>query len=114
MRREYEEHRIYDVSQRIQLIFVIGPDGRVFGDEPEVRSEKSLVLGNVFSIASFQELPALPRTAFQLMYDKEFYPPHVLRDVRRTHKLLRNRLTEIYQQLFPLERHDLERVLQRA
>ena len=102
------------MNQPDAKIFVIGPDGRIFGDEPEVRSEKNLVLGTVFSVSHFDELPPLPKTAFQLMYDKEFYPPHVLRDVQRTHKILRNRLAETYQQLFPAAQHDLNRVLQRT
>ena len=102
------------MNQPDAKIFVIGPDGRIFGDEPEVRSEKSLVLGNVFSVSNFDELPPLPKTAFQLMYDKEFYPPHVLRDVQRTHKLLRNRMVETYKRLFPADHHELHRVLHRV
>ncbi|MFT5681364.1 MAG: sulfatase maturation enzyme AslB (radical SAM superfamily) [Myxococcota bacterium] len=82
-------------------VLVIGPDGRIFGDEPDVRTDKALVIGHVNEIEDFTELPALPRTAFQLMYDREFYAPHVLRDVRRTHRLLRKRLSEMYAVLFP-------------
>jgi sulfatase maturation enzyme AslB (radical SAM superfamily) len=95
------------MNQPDAKVIVLGPDGRIFGDEPDVRSEKNLVLGDVFSVNHFDELPELPRTAFQLMYDKEFYPPHVLRDVQRTHRLLRNRLREIYGQLFPHQLADL-------
>jgi RNA processing factor Prp31 len=35
------------------------------------------------------------------MYDRELYRTDVLRDVKRTHRLLRNRMREIYSVLFP-------------
>ena len=88
------------MNQPDARVLVIGPDGRIFGDEPDVRTDKALVIGHVDEIEDFTQLPPLPRTAFQLMYDREFYPPHVLRDVRRTHRLLRRRLTELYAVLF--------------
>jgi len=97
------------MNQPDAQVLVIGPDGRIFGDEPDVRTDKALVLGHINDIEDFRDLPALPRTAFQLMYDKAFYPPHVLRDVRRTHRLLRLRLTEMYAQLFPNRPMQIER-----
>lgn len=88
------------MNQPDALVLVFGPDGRIFGDEPEIRTEKALVLGHLDEIEDLDALPGLPRTAFQLMYDREFYAPHVLRDVRRTHRLLRNRMTDLYTELF--------------
>ena len=88
------------MNQPDAKVLVIGPDGRVFGDEPEARTEDALVLGHVEEIEDLRELPELERTAFQLMYDRQFYPPEVLRDVRRTHRLLRRRMTQIYRSLF--------------
>jgi sulfatase maturation enzyme AslB (radical SAM superfamily) len=89
------------MNQPDARILVIGPDGRIFGDEPDVRTDKSLVIGHIDEIEDLSELPPLPRTAFQIMYDREHYAPEVLRDVRRTHRLLRKRLTELYAVLFP-------------
>jgi sulfatase maturation enzyme AslB (radical SAM superfamily) len=88
------------MNQPDARVFVIGPDGRIFGDEPEARTEDTLVLGHVDSVTSFAELPRLERTAFQLMYDREFYEPHVLEDVRRTHEVLKKRMTRMYRALF--------------
>jgi len=88
------------MNQPDARVLVIGPDGRIFGDEPDIRTEKALVVGHLNDATPFGELPRLPRTAFQLMYDREFYEPSVLRDVRRTHRLLRNRMTELYTALF--------------
>jgi hypothetical protein len=88
------------MNQPDARVLVFGPDGRIFGDEPEIRTEKALVLGHLDNTDDLDALPSLPRTAFQLMYDREFYAPHVLRDVRRTHRLLRNRMTELYTDLF--------------
>lgn len=97
----------YCIGERMNMpdarVFVIGPSGRIFGDEPEARTEEALVLGHVNDVESLEDLPALPRTAFQLMYDREFYAPHVLRDVRRTHRLLRKRMVELHRQLFGAE-----------
>lgn len=84
--------------------WVIGPDGRIFGDEPDARTERALTLGHLDQIEDLSELPALPRNAFELMYDRAFYPEHVLRDVRRTHRLLAKRTRSTYERLFgPLE-----------
>lgn len=88
------------MNQPDARVLVIGPDGRIFGDEPEIRTEKALVVGHLDDCTDLATLPDLPRTAFQLMYDRAFYPPHVLRDVRRTHRLLRNRMRELYRALF--------------
>jgi sulfatase maturation enzyme AslB (radical SAM superfamily) len=88
------------MNQPDATVLVIGPDGRIFGDEPEARTETALHIGHVDSIQRFDELPKLARTAFQLMYDREFHPPEVLRDVQRTHRLLRLRLREVYVDLF--------------
>lgn len=88
------------MNQPDARVLVIGPDGRIFGDEPDARTEKALVLGHLDDCRDLSELPPLPRTAFQLMYDRAFYEPHVLRDVRRTHRLLRNRMRELYRALF--------------
>ncbi len=88
------------MNQPDARVLVFGPDGRIFGDEPEIRTEKALVLGHLDETESLDDLPTLPRTAFQLMYDRAFYAPHVLRDVRRTHRLLRNRMTDLYETLF--------------
>jgi sulfatase maturation enzyme AslB (radical SAM superfamily) len=88
------------MNQPDARVLVFGPDGRIFGDEPEIRTEKALVLGHLDDTEDLDALPSLPRTAFQLMYDREFYEPHVLRDVRRTHRLLRLRMTELYAALF--------------
>ena len=88
------------MNQPDARVLVIGPDGRIFGDEPDVRTEKALVLGHLDDCQDLSGLPTLPRTAFQLMYDRAFYEPHVLRDVRRTHRLLRNRMRELYRALF--------------
>lgn len=88
------------MNQPDARVLVIGPDGRIFGDEPEARTEAALLIGHVDGIERFEELPKLQRTAFQLMYDREFYPPQVLRDVQRTHRLLRLRLRETYVDLF--------------
>lgn len=80
--------------------WVIGPDGRIFGDEPDIRTEKALTLGHIDQIEDFSALPPLPRNAFQLMFDRAFYPEHVLRDVRRTHRLLARHSRATYLQLF--------------
>ena len=81
-------------------LYVIGPDGRIFGDEPDARTEKALTLGHLDAITALDQLPPLPRNAFELMYDRAFYPPTVLRDVRRTHRLLARRVAEAEAALF--------------
>lgn len=88
------------MNQPDAKVFVIGPSGRIFGDEPEARTEETLVLGHVDTIERFEDLPPLGRTAFQLMYDRAFYAPTVLRDVRRTHRLLRKHMRSLYEHLF--------------
>ncbi len=88
------------MNQPDARVLVFGPDGRIFGDEPEIRTEKALVLGHIDTTARLEDLPPLDRTAFQLMYDRAFYPAHVLRDVKRTHRLLRNRMTDLYVALY--------------
>ena len=88
------------MNQPDARVLVFGPDGRIFGDEPDARTERALVLGHTASVEDLSELPALERTAFQLMYDRAFYEPHVLRDVRRTHRLLRRHMRALYRQLF--------------
>ncbi len=88
------------MNQPDAKVLVIGPDGRIFGDEPEARTEDALLIGHVDEVEDLAELPPLPRTAFQLMYDREFYAPEVLRDVRRTHRLLRRRMSQMYRTLF--------------
>jgi sulfatase maturation enzyme AslB (radical SAM superfamily) len=88
------------MNQPDALVLVFGPDGRIFGDEPDIRTEKALVLGHVDEVEDIDALPGLPRTAFQLMYDREHYPPHVLKDLRRTHRLLRKRMVDLYVDLF--------------
>lgn len=88
------------MNQPDARVLVIGPDGRIFGDEPDVRTEKALVVGHLDDCTDLAALPQLPRTAFQLMYDRSFYEAHVLRDVRRTHRLLRNRMRDLYRSLF--------------
>lgn len=88
------------MNQPDALVLVFGPDGRIFGDEPDIRTERFLVLGHVDETTDLDALPSLPRTAFQLLYDREIHPPHVLRDLRRTHRLLRNRMTELYTTLY--------------
>ncbi|RME28734.1 MAG: radical SAM protein [Deltaproteobacteria bacterium] len=88
------------MNQPDARVLVIGPDGRIFGDEPDVRSEKALVVGHLDDCRDLTRLPAPPRTAFQLMFDREFYPPHVLRDVRRTHRLLRRHMRHLLRELF--------------
>ncbi|MCB9780027.1 MAG: radical SAM protein [Alphaproteobacteria bacterium] len=98
------DRAIYCTGERMNQpdarVLVIGPDGRIFGDEPEIRTEKALVVGHLDDCTDLATLPHPERTAFQLMYDREFYAPHVLRDVRRTHRLLRNRMRTLYRALF--------------
>jgi sulfatase maturation enzyme AslB (radical SAM superfamily) len=89
------------MNQPDARILVIGPDGRIFGDEPDARTEGQLVLGHVDEVERLADVPPLKRSGFQIMYDRELYRPDVLRDVKRTHRLLRNRMCEIYAVLFP-------------
>ncbi len=88
------------MNQPDARVLVIGPTGRIFGDEPEARTEETLALGHVDEVERFEDVPPLARTAFQLMYDREFYAPTVLRDVRRTHRLLRKHMRSLYEHLF--------------
>lgn len=88
------------MNQPDARVLVVGPTGRIFGDEPEARTEEALVLGHVHEVDDLADLPPPKRTAFQLMYDREFYEPHVLRDVVRTHRVLHTRMVEMYGALF--------------
>lgn len=80
--------------------YVFAPDGRVLGDEPEYRVEDRLLIARIDEVAQIDDLPRLPRTAFQLMWDLGFYKEPVLVSVRRTHMLLKNRMAELYEQLY--------------
>ena len=79
---------------------VFTPDGRVLGDEPDFRVEDRLLLARIEDLSGLDALPALERTAFQLMGDLGHHAGDVKDSVRRTHVLLRRRMEELYQRLY--------------
>jgi len=81
-------------------LLIVGADGRLYGDEPEVRTERHLQIGHLDDCEDLATLPLSERTAFQLMYDLGFYNEEKLLSVRRTHRLLRLRTAAMLEQLF--------------
>jgi hypothetical protein len=81
-------------------LLIVGADGRLYGDEPEVRTERHLQIGHLSDCEDLAELPTSERTAFQLMYDLGFYNEEKLVSVRRTHRLLRLRTAAMLDELF--------------
>lgn len=80
--------------------FVIGPDGRVFADEPDERTESHLVIGHVNDIEHFDELPSKDESAFQVMFSLGHYSQKILDDVRTVHRLLYDEVLSLQQRLF--------------
>lgn len=81
-------------------VLVVGPTGKLYGDEPDARTEVALEIGHLDSVESIDDLPSPERTAFQLLYDHQLYSERILRDIKRTHRLLRKRMIELHETLF--------------